>query len=236
MEDIHELRFAVYCKEKQYLDASRYPDGKEYDEFDAYSVHFAARDPAGKILATVRLVVPGPEQRFPYEDFCTPLTGVALPPKGHVAEISRLIIAPTAREKQDKEGFSFSSLLSRFKGPARHARTVAEFTHVSPVLGQSTSPKLLLGLFRKMYRHCKKNGITHLYASMERPLARMMVRYHFNFEAISEPVDYYGPVTLFLLPMARIDADMSKGNPQLYAWFNKGLVAPGPDTGAPETA
>lgn len=111
MEDIHKLRFAVYCKEKQYLDASRYPDGREYDEFDAYSVHFAARDSAGKIVATLRLVIPSAEQRFPYEDFCAPMPDVVLPPKGRVAEISRLIIAQAAREKQEKEGFSFSSLI-----------------------------------------------------------------------------------------------------------------------------
>ena len=50
MDSIHALRYAVYCKEKNFLDPSKYPDGKEYDLFDDYSVNFAAYSRKGEIV------------------------------------------------------------------------------------------------------------------------------------------------------------------------------------------
>ncbi|MEW6678172.1 MAG: PEP-CTERM/exosortase system-associated acyltransferase [Pseudomonadota bacterium] len=220
MDDIHSLRYAVYCKEKGFLDARKYPDGKEYDLFDDYSVHFAAYNQHRDLVGTVRLVIPTGEQAFPFMDFCTPLPGVTLPPKGVSAEISRLIIPPEAREQPEKDVLSFTSTLSRlFKG--KPTTSAHEYTRVSPVAHHTTSPRILFGLFRKMYRYSKEHGIEYWYASMERPLERMLRRYHFTFDRISEPVDYYGPVSLYLGTLSRIEQDLGKHNPELLTWFQK---------------
>jgi N-acyl amino acid synthase of PEP-CTERM/exosortase system len=224
MDDIHALRFAVYCKEKAFLDASKYPDGKEYDEFDDHSVHFAAYNDKKEIIATVRLVIPNADQTFPFERFCSPFPSVILPPKGKVAEISRLIIATASREQEEKGGFSFTSMLSKFTKRDRNQGT-HEYTRVTPVEHQSTSPRLLLGLFRKMYRYSVEHGITHWYASMEPPLERMLRRYHLAFHRISDPVDYYGPVSLYLGKMAEIEQLLEQRNPELLNWFRKNRAA-----------
>jgi N-acyl amino acid synthase of PEP-CTERM/exosortase system len=222
-KDVHALRYAVYCKEKGFLDPKDYPDGQEYDAYDEYSVNFAAYSKPGDIIGTVRLVVPAPGQRFPYQDFCTPNPNVVLPPPGKAAEISRLIITPHFREKAlekpDAEEFGFSSLLSRLARLSGVKQQKPDFTRVSPALDRSTSPRILLGLFRKMYRYSKEYEITHWYASMERTLARMLSRMHFSFHPISEQVDYYGPVSLYLASIEELERTLQLENPSLLAWF-----------------
>lgn len=221
MDSIHALRYAVYCKEKNFLDASKYPDGKEYDLFDDYSVNFAAYSRKGEIVGTARLVIPHAGQRFPYEDFCKPYEGVQLPPVGRAAEVSRLIIAPNFREKTDASEFGFASLFNVIKNRFQPKHHHPEYTRVGPVSELSTSPRIMLGLFRKMYRYSKEHGITHWYASMERPLARMLDRMGFSYQQISHPVDYYGPVSLHLASIAELERSLTAKNPKLMAWFKK---------------
>lgn len=227
MDNIHSLRYAVYCKEKGFLDAGNYPDGKEYDAFDDYSVHFAAYNARQELVGAVRLVIPGENRPFPYEAFCKPLPGVVLPPSAQSAEVSRLIIPPDSREQQEKGVLSFTSALSKLlekrKTPRNH-----EYTRVTPAAHQTTSPRILLGLFRKMYRYSRGHGITYWYAAMERPLERMLRRYHFNFDRISEPVDYYGPVSLYLGNLARFETTLAERNPELLKWFQKSRGAAPP--------
>ncbi|MDQ1244907.1 MAG: hypothetical protein QG565_1247 [Campylobacterota bacterium] len=40
----------------EYIEASNFLDEKEFDKYDAYSVHFAAIDKEGEVCATVRLI------------------------------------------------------------------------------------------------------------------------------------------------------------------------------------
>jgi len=220
-KDVHSLRYAVYCKEKGYLDPKNYPDGQEYDEYDDYATNFAAFSKTGDIIGTVRLVCPKQQQRFPYQDFCTPLPDVELPPIGKAAEISRLIISPGFREKSEVVEFGFSSLLSKLAGKSGAKQQKPEYTRVEPAVALSTSPRILLGLFRKMYRYSIENGITHWYASMERTLARMLARMHFSFNQISSQVDYYGPVSLYLVSIEDLERNLEAKNPALLAWFRK---------------
>ncbi len=220
-KDVHSLRYAVYCKEKGYLDPKNYPDGQEYDAYDDYSINFAAYSKSGDIIGTVRLVCPKQGQRFPYQDFCRPNPEVELPPVGQAAEISRLIISPSFREKAEVTEFGFSSLLTRLAGKGGAKQQKPEYTRVEPAVALSTSPRILLGLFRKMYRYSLENGITHWYASMERTLARMLARMHFAFNPISSQVDYYGPVSLYLVCIADLEKNLSEKNPALLAWFRK---------------
>ena len=221
MDSIHALRYAVYCKEKNFLDPSKYPDGKEYDLFDDYSVNFAAYSREGEIVGTARLVIPHEGQRFPFEDFCQPFAGVHLPPLGRAAEVSRLIIAPHFREKTDASEFGFTSLLNVLKNRFQARHNHPEYTRVGPVSELSTSPRIMLGLFRKMYRYSKEHEISHWYASMERPLARMLDRMGFTYQQISHPVDYYGPVSLHLASITELERSLTAKNPKLMAWFKK---------------
>jgi N-acyl-L-homoserine lactone synthetase len=229
MDLVHALRYRVYCKEKGFLDAKKYPDGTEYDSFDAYSVHIAAYDRDGQIAGTLRLVIPKEGQPFPFESFCKPFPDHEMPPKGTVAEISRLIIAPEFRVKDDQREFSFREsigrIASRWRGGVKPQLSMEAhtqgFTRVAPAAEQSTSPRILLGLFRKVYRFSQANGIIYVYAAMEVPLARMLRRYQIVFHRVSPSVDYYGPVTLYIANLLEVERRLAAYNPDLLRWMQK---------------
>lgn len=221
MDRIHALRYAVYCEEKGYLDASHYPGRRECDSFDEYSVHFVAYDCGSEIAGTLRLVIPEEEQPFPFEAYCRPFEKHRPPQKGTVAEISRLIIAPRYRLSTERHAFRFTTPLAD-SGDERAGRPLPELVEAVPIPATSASPRILLGLFRKVYRYSVANGITHLYAAMEASLARLLARFGIRFKCVSERVDYYGPVSLYFSSIEDIEASVERVYPGLLVWF-KGI-------------
>lgn len=68
LKEIARLRFEVYCYEMGSLDPADYPDKKEYDFYDQYSVYVFAKH-NGSIIGVMRLIKDSPrgflmEQRF----------------------------------------------------------------------------------------------------------------------------------------------------------------------------
>ena len=50
------LRYQVYCEERGFLPAERYPNRLESDEYDLHAAHFATFDQDGQVVAAARLV------------------------------------------------------------------------------------------------------------------------------------------------------------------------------------
>jgi N-acyl-L-homoserine lactone synthetase len=97
LDAIHRLRYQVYCLERQFLDLSAHPEGRERDEFDRYSVHFAATDESGEVVATLRLVLDS-SLGFPLEHRAAALAPeFGTLPRSRTGEISRLILATPHR-------------------------------------------------------------------------------------------------------------------------------------------
>lgn len=216
VEDLHNvfaLRYQVYCKECGFLPAADYPDGKETDEYDAYSLHFSAFHHSGTLAGAVRLVRATPEGLFPFHQHCPSLyAGVELPPAAQAAEISRLVVGKDFRRRLNDTLFGFQ---------AQESPTVE--VGIVQANGQrrtSNHPEIVLGLYREMYQESKRQGITHWYAAMERSLARLLMRYKFSFVPIGPEVDYYGPVTPYLASLADLEEKVSRCNPELFAWFS----------------
>ena len=69
LEESYRLRYQVYCVERQFLDAAMYPDQRETDEFDDYSVHVGAVDAQGELAATARGIRANP-RGFPMLRHC----------------------------------------------------------------------------------------------------------------------------------------------------------------------
>jgi N-acyl-L-homoserine lactone synthetase len=91
-DELFRLRYQVYCKEKQWLKESDYPDGREIDEYDPHSVHFVAIK-NDKVAGTARAIFPS-ELGLPILNSFN----VAVP--AHVTsyvEISRLAVFREAR-------------------------------------------------------------------------------------------------------------------------------------------
>src|SRR5689334_23097596 len=99
MEQIYRLRFEVYCHECGFIEEKDYPDGRETDEYDKQSVHFAAINSFGEIIGTVRLILSTPLV-LPIKKYCP---DVRLEPEVSYAEISRLVISKRLRRRANDQ-------------------------------------------------------------------------------------------------------------------------------------
>jgi len=82
-----------------------------------------------------------------------------------------------------------------------------------------TSPMLLLGMYREMFRHSEDAGIRYWFAAMERSLAHALKKMGFRFMAIGPEANYYGSVTPYVLDLHDLRRKLATSNPALAAWF-----------------
>jgi N-acyl amino acid synthase of PEP-CTERM/exosortase system len=214
LAEIYRLRYEVYCLECHYLDAAEFDEGKETDEYDDCSIHFAAYTRDQAMVGTVRLVQPKDGQVYPFESHCTVFEDFTMPPREQAGEVSRLVVKKTHRRRRGDslEGVS-KEFMDQQGGPAA----------IKPPSGKeqrTNSPLLLLGLYREMYRYSRKNGIRYWYAAMERSLARSLDKMGFRFVPIGPQVDYYGPVTPHMVDLHELSDRLKQENRFLAAWFN----------------
>ena len=214
LRDIFTLRHDVYCIERAFLPAGGDNGGIETDAADHCAIHFGSYDQHQDLIATVRLVQPHAGQDYPFRQYCTPFAGTALPARAQAAEVSRLVVRKSYRRRR---GDSMEGVPRDF---TEHGDTGAIRPAAGGVRQRGTGPLLLLGLYREMYRHSREHGIRYWYAAMERSLARALDRMGFPFEPISEPVDYFGPVALYMVDLDALDARLRQQNRFLAAWFN----------------
>jgi N-acyl-L-homoserine lactone synthetase len=94
LEQSYRLRYQVYCLERFFLDPDAYPDEREIDEFDAYSVHLGVIDARGDLAGTARLVTGNP-LGFPMFQHCALFPDVHTLREPHVVavEVSRVAIS-----------------------------------------------------------------------------------------------------------------------------------------------
>lgn len=91
LDQSYRLRYQVYCVERGFLDPANYPDGREIDEFDEYSLHLAVNDDEGNMVGTARLIKPNPHG-FPMLRHCA-FFPEAMPSSVAPVEVSRLAIS-----------------------------------------------------------------------------------------------------------------------------------------------
>lgn len=214
LKEIFRMRYEVYCEEYNYLDARNYKDGLETDEYDHSSVHFAAFNQEKDLIGTVRLVQPDEHQLYPFESHCTLYEDFRFPPREKAGEISRLIVTKRYRRRR---GDSMEGVSSDFVQGGGNAPSVPSPRRREQ---RSNSPLLLLGMYREMYRHSRRNGIRYWYAAMERSLARSLDKMGFKFVPIGPATDYYGPVTPHIVDLEELNKRLHQNNRLLAAWFN----------------
>ena len=205
MDEAFRLRYQVYCIERSFLDAEMYPTGSEVDDYDPYSQHFSAYDRSHRVAGSVRLVSHSPDFGYPYQSHCPVFQDVLLPPNEEAREISRLVVSKAYRRRQEDSQLGINE---------SGAEPPAEFANK-----RGGHPIIVLGLFRVMYHYSLDCGVRYWYAAMERSLARLLVRYGFDFTSVGPQVDYYGPVSLYLGDLRRLEANLSVAQPDLYKWF-----------------
>ena len=94
LEQSYRLRYQVYCVERQFLDVASYPDQREVDEFDGYSVHVGAVDADGHLAGTARVIRANPHG-FPMFRHCAFFPEVQMlgAPQIVPVEVSRVAIS-----------------------------------------------------------------------------------------------------------------------------------------------
>lgn len=199
-----QLRYQVYCVERDFLSPEDYPEGVETDEHDKGAAHFYAFDEDEELVGYVRLVSPDANLQFPIQRHCQVVGLPALPCPSESAEISRLMVrADYRRRRGDRlSGVTAEQNSAAFAGERRHE-----------------APQILMSLYRQMYAFSCESGIRYWYAAMEKPLARSLLRLRFAFEAIGPETDYYGPVAPYLADLRKLEANLGAHRPELLKWM-----------------
>jgi len=213
MEEIFRLRYEIYCLERGYLPAEDFSSGLEIDAYDSCSTHFAGYNMDNLIVGSVRFVQPPPAQVFPFEEHCPVFDTFQFPPREQTGEISRLVVRKSYRRRRGDDMQGVSKEFLEKEGPM-------VVQPGSTKRRKGDSPRLLLGLYREMYRHSKANGVRYWYAAMERSLAFSLRKMGFTFIPIGPTTDYYGPVTPFIVDLNELNDTLRKENRLLAAWFN----------------
>lgn len=177
----YQLRYDVYCVEHPFLEASRYIDRLEIDEFDRHSLHALLQHvPSGAFMGTVRLIMPRPGAggfSMPFSDLCRdPLfhAGRVLPIES-TAEVSRFAISKAFRRRATDGTY-----------PDQHAADSAF------VDDRRVVPSLSLGLIIAITQMGLASGVTHVCAVMDPALFRLLQRLGIEFRPLGPPVEYHG--------------------------------------------
>lgn len=218
----YALRFRVYCEERGFLSASDYPTAIESDKYDDCSLHFGSFNGEGELVGSSRLVLRSP-LGFPMFDHCKHIDPewrrrIDNIPK--LAEISRLVVSRQYRRRSNDGHYGIQHLEELAEADRRRRARVPEETPETDRRGQYS---VAISLFKAMYQAGRRLQITHALSAMEMTLLRLLQRYHFPFEKIGPECDYFGPVTPFILDVAKAEERLATDCPDLYHEFNDGL-------------
>jgi N-acyl amino acid synthase of PEP-CTERM/exosortase system len=215
---IYRLRYQVYVEEYGFEKAEDHPGGLETDDYETQSIHMAALDEAEEVVGTVRLVLHS-EKGFPIEH-ATKINFLGeKPPPQKIAEISRLAVARTYRQRKENGVHGVESYLTRSEGGV-----LPDSGAVPAKNDNRVSPAIVLGLFRLTYHVSKRLGFTHWYLITEKKVWYALKKYGLVFHRIGEPVEYHGTRIPYLGIIEEIEEQMLRTNLEFSTKvFLKGL-------------
>jgi N-acyl amino acid synthase of PEP-CTERM/exosortase system len=212
LQNSYNLRYQVYCMERSFLPKDDYPEESETDKYDPYSFHLGAVNLEDSLVGTSRLVQPS-GLGLPMYDACELFTDAKqhLKSVSNVAEISRLCVSRSYRRRSN-DGYFGEPRLDSSGQPEVHV-----------AVEHRGNPLLVVSLYKAIYQTAKRAGITHLLAATEKSLQRLLSRYRFPFHAIGPEVDYFGPVTPYLLELSELDKILVSHQSPILEEFLDGL-------------
>ena len=202
LTESYRLRYQVYCVEREFLDRDTYPDQLEVDEFDRYAWHFGTIDSTGRLVATARLVPPS-ILGLPLLRRCSifPEEVELYLPHQRIVEVSRLSMSRIALSTGVSAGSSGSS--------------------VRPIRSKASRNSVSYSLYRGLYQESKRAGFSHWAVATEPSLQRAVSGYGFPFRAIGPAIDYFGPVTPYLMDLSMFDCVILNAKlPQLNGFLD----------------
>lgn len=202
MEQAQRIRFRVYCEEKGYEPALRFPDGREHDKFDSHSSHcLVTHRETGLPAACIRLVAAYEHQHIPFEDHCahsvfTEFAAIVNDERDKIGEFSRIAVDPTFR------GF----------GATEYAASGVGFS----TQDRATFPLISVAVLVSAFALAELHGREHIFAMMEQSLARMMSRAGVMIEQAGVEVDYHGRRRLHYASTQRVLEHFQPACRELY--------------------
>ena len=190
-DETFRIRYEVYCDELHYEDAGNFPDKREIDPYDEFSLHCLLYHGASKTYAgCVRLVLANPERPddpFPFERTCkdTIYAGILAklaPDRTKVAEISRLAVRSVFRRRKGEQKSAMGLIDERNRG-----------------LGRARTPWIPLGLYLSAAALGVIKGFDGVFAMMEPSLARRLGSYGIKFVQVGGPVEHRGQRAPFFI-------------------------------------
>lgn len=184
LEQVHRIRYDVYCREFHYEREEDCPGGMERDEYDPYSLHLLIVHKASHVGAgCVRMVRPPldqPDFLLPMEHHCGHTLNHAdrhpqRVPRNGLAEISRLAVHTSFRRRLGESESPFGALAQGLDERERR-----------------TFPLVSLALFAGATALLALSQRPHMFVMIEPRLARRLQSLGFPFVQAGEAMDYHG--------------------------------------------
>jgi N-acyl amino acid synthase of PEP-CTERM/exosortase system len=224
-EQIHRIRYDVYCQEFHYEREEDCPGGQERDEYDPYSLHVLIVHKASQTGAgCVRMVRPPPDAPtlpLPMERYCGhtlnhPERHPGRLPRDQLAEISRLAVHTSFRRRLGESESPFGAL-----------------THGLDPQELRTFPLVSLALFAGATALLALSRRPHMFVMMEPRLARRLQSLGFPFVPVGEPLDYHGLRAAYHVTVAECQRSWENIMREMYDFIYEDLQSRAVHRGLP---
>ncbi len=201
LEDVHRLRYQIFCIERNIFDPGRFPDGLEYDEYDNHSLQAVLRHRQSQTIAgAVRLVLhrPGASSgSLPFHRVCRDprIADPAFLPFEATAEIGRFAISKAFRRRYGDGSYGQANDI---------------------LASRRLIPHMTLGLMATALRLSIPYHIRYVCAVMEPVLLRLLARFGIRFRPIGPAVDYYGVRQPCYADLAELFAGIAVERPEIW--------------------
>lgn len=199
--EVFRIRYDVYCAELKFEDPGKFPDQREIDPYDQFSLHCLLYHKGSESYAgCVRLVMVDPERAdepLPFERLCRDtmyhkVLADLVKDRTRVAEISRLAVRSTFRRRKGESSEPGGIIEERKRG-----------------FGAMRTPWIALGLYLSAAATGLIKGLDGVFALMEPRLARRLGAYGIKFIQVGDPVEHRGQRAPFFISREALYAGMS---------------------------
>jgi N-acyl amino acid synthase of PEP-CTERM/exosortase system len=203
---VYQLRHQVYCEDLKFEPIR--PDGRESDEYDAFSTHLLLRYlPTGEFIGCARLVTPPPDDALyplPFERTCA-------------ATLDRTVIDPA---KLDRRRIAEASRLAVASAYRRRRGEAFQPVPLSPedfgVGARPRFPYILVGLYLGVVAIAHLKSIEKMFLLSEPRLADHFSRLGVEVLRIGGPVEHRGIRVPSVMDVERIVARLNAYSRPIY--------------------
>jgi N-acyl amino acid synthase of PEP-CTERM/exosortase system len=218
LEQSYRLRYRVYCLERRFLPADRYPAGLESDRFDDHSLHVGAVNHSGELVGTAR-AVKVTDRGLPVFDYCTPFAHETEFHRANtrLVEVGRLAVDRRYLRRW-RDTLSGMGITSR-------PDTAGELRAGER---RRVGTDALMTVLQALFQETRRIGATHWLAAMEEPLRSRLAGQGLPFRAFGPACDYYGPVVPYQMALREFETVIESGRfPGLQGFLADAEPAPG---------